>query len=754
MVAKNTKQKIMSAASTNNNNNNAVAAPETGGGNGINGGTDSGGGSSSGGSGGNDSGNGQQQQSLPPSPQPMSTTTGIHGTEEDEGGQDSFSPVLTSSPAATTPDADTGGSASETNHAMGVIVVSEQKPGDETTFMNTSSSSSCSSEDDADTIKMKADLNKLPYLDETEFLRFINKVGPMSLRQLQRNYGCPSEIIKRVILRIARTHNLFSYLEVYLNQFAMYESTLATEIYDLGFGHYIVQNKIQDDVYNRIYVVSGNVFALAQSLCNVLPSIESGHNYLSGNLDFWTFDEGASIIKVSKQSPIPWHPKIIYLKKLESGLACYQMSRFAEAWAHLLSALDLKQQDYPLQHVLFSCLASVAVKLHLAHQIPLMILKEASLMQNSFEQKWRRFLVFQEYLIGQGLFVLENKVFMHATKDIVRDSYYGYWIGRNHLEGMFMQIEDNLAFQFARFMYHKDCLPECGKPFLLPFNMTHAIDKLDRLQGLIVHMKSIGERDYYWGLYHFIRAIISMGFNCIGANSFPVVTSTFENSNENNFAEVESNLFRQYFSLAQKTLHFYDVRRICASNLMCLAKHTVYPIRGAKTEMNSHTLWPHSEDKANLLFRVSLFALFWSNRFTLHQIKRYLGEALTTYSLATNKAGYRCYIIESLLSSLTESCRHKNQPRISDFPDQMTCFHNEKKGVRRKADQHWEYELRREAGPPSKRCKLVGLTPGKLLSECKQAKKAYAFGYNIVESRITPVQDIPVAVPQNLQHTV
>lgn len=570
----------------------------------------------------------------------------------------------------------------------------------------------------------------LPWLSESLFNQYLSQMGAVGLWESQ--HKCDSKTdqhrvsVKRALSRMARSKRWNGqFLTIYLSQYSMQAKTLAYEVYELGLAHQISQSLVVDSFEKRVYTLLGRYHTHGQSACNILPNISSleQNDILYQHVDYVLFYEG-TLAKSTLNTLIPYSKKTMYFSKLECGLTCLRKHRYAEAWAHFLSALDFCQPGFPLQSRLLDWLAELACILHLPMPVCYYALRQSSQAVKAFDENWHRWQVFHHMCCILGLFDLAEEVYlMHVEFPL--DCTFSYWFKRQHLEGMMLHIEDNLVFQYARFTFHQKCSETCERPFNFSYSLPNVSKMVADLEPLVVSLKSAKEKDFYWGLIFFYKSMVAAGF--LG-----------------NYLDTQAEhyliLARTFFSAAGESLgdgvHYSDARQIMAMHMSLLLEPQFFRLKNVKTDFDNQTLMPFSLDKANCLFRVTLFTLYWQLKFPTFKVKLLLAETIRAYSGVSN-SHYRLNLLKSLLRTMDTEHRHK-MDTSEDFPNPQAIFKTPQLGLIDRMTAAWQKEIKLFSGPPQTRRPRVLSNSRDFFKDAPSAEKYFALGYHTVEQRTVP----------------
>lgn len=269
---------------------------------------------------------------------------------------------------------------------------------------------------------------------------------------------------KKLILLINGQTNLVEPFAVYVSMFETEDVQPATPLYELGLGHLIKQFDLPQNSKNKyLKVLMGNANNVSGifDVEPILPTLKNQIKYICLNKNLIKNENFYSVAQ--RQDPAKFKLRDLYFKKLASAVTCASLGRWSECFAHSLSALDIYQSKYSYLHDVFCYIALSASKMFVSLDWCCKVLGLALQCETSIEHAWRRLHAFQVLLNKQGMFELESEVYLTAKSLFVKCSEFYPPFLIQHLTGLMMQIEDNLAFQYVRQNFHNNCANFCEK---------------------------------------------------------------------------------------------------------------------------------------------------------------------------------------------------------------------------------------------------------------------------------------------------
>lgn len=575
----------------------------------------------------------------------------------------------------------------------------------------------------------------LPWLADNLFEGYVKKLGPRGLWNLQQQcQGVDQQhrlAVKQTIFRLAKEVKWFNFLDSFLAQYSVHATSFPYEIFELGLGHRIMLNQLTLSDEARVYNLVGNMSESSMQEANILPAIQTNpssemFDYLYENRDFFLYEENYRPKKLSRRSMLPYSKRTMYFLKLELGIGSLRQNRYAEAWSHLLSALDHCEPGFPLMSRMMDNLAICSSILHLPLAITLHAVKQSLDLGKTFDDSWGSWMAFSVMCRFHGFYELSMKVYIDVISEIPRDCYSSYWLRRNHLECMMAQIEDNIMYQYCRSTFHKDCMLDCNKPYLFQYTVPHVHHIVELLEPMIITMKTRPEKNFYWAMYYYYRAILSIGYEADSADNESLQYMT---------------MARSLFQASIEGLGEDDMRRNFAINLKKLLEPEPYRYSISISEFDLSVKMPFCIDKSDFLYRVAIFVAYWQFKFPSISMRRLMAKTIENYTKSTNNQSYRLPLAKCVLRVCETTFRHNSDNYdIQDYPRaEDTIHHNSiRKLLKRHAENFWDEEfskpgIKHKPTPP-KRLKILSSSK-EFLNMYPEAQKMFAFGYHTVAWR-------------------
>lgn len=250
-----------------------------------------------------------------------------------------------------------------------------------------------------------------------------------------------------VLADCMRNPELELYTDVMFDAYTNDPEVVPANLYLCGYGQYLDQTP------------SGNYKRAMLGLCkhlNVMdrPFFNTDDGVFPPYLDHQILntDQNDFIIPWSQRPAKVWEDagKVIgsdvFLTNLTCAYALNIQSRFHEAWAYALTALDQKNVCplLCLRSSVYLQLAISSANLALAPKITWLSLAEALRVQEYSIQKWEWICACSQVLVAVGMFEKEAQVYQKGMEIIPpRSSWYQVLV-RHHLRGLQHQIENCL----------------------------------------------------------------------------------------------------------------------------------------------------------------------------------------------------------------------------------------------------------------------------------------------------------------------
>ena len=563
--------------------------------------------------------------------------------------------------------------------------------------------------------------NILPALSNEDFDTYMTQTGPELWKEATDNVSL--EDAKKLLLLITRRRpSLDIQIAVYFTLCGLDEKP-HRHLYDLFFGDLFRQTRLMTEPQN-VYMFCLNKMGYTSYIFPILPNLKHNQHYFCLNKNFVKIPVTEKEPRIEPTTELT--PKAIYFKKLTSAMTCEKLERWPEAFAYSLSALDAYQEEFSYLHDVFCYIAMSANKMAVPLQWCCKVLTEARLVSTSLEQTWRRILVFQTVLIDNGLFELENKLFLESKKLFVTSTTFFQVLHENHINAKMEEVENNLAFQFVRQKFHFGCEDFCEKDACVQQSFGRTQTLLNTMDTCVQSLSTKGLKEYFRGYFYLY-------------NSMMVVNR----KKLDNKTQCHINLALQFFLLAKEQMkktdgHYNDLELI----ILFLKKG---PLSGDSIikQFSENAFVRHTHGASKFFFRAMLITMYWDNQFQPLPILMLTTNARQMEVKVTNGYGYRGPLLASCLKILDDLFYHVKGRDITDYPNLFVT--PERETTIADANQYWKNE-KDDVGfhpvdkvMPKKKKTLDQNIPSAetIINKNKLAEQVYAFGYQIVEARTT-----------------
>lgn len=561
----------------------------------------------------------------------------------------------------------------------------------------------------------------LPKMCSDDFDKYMLIKGPQEWKDAIQSVSL--EEGKRLLLMVICRPNLLQALSVFCTLWEVEEEP-ALHLYELGLGNAVTQAKLlQGEDPKLDFLRNMGKPAHPIHMYPLMPYLKQKENYFHLNKHF-VIQHDVIDVKPLRLNPDTKTPEELYYKKLSNATICSKLQKWPECFAHSLSALDAYQRDCSYLHDVFCYIAQSGGKMYVPVEWCLNVLGEAKFLSTSFEQTWKRLIVFQGILIDQGLFNLENEMFVKSIPLFVQSSEHGQMLLVQHIQSILAQVENNLAFQYVRQTFHDGCAEFCQKEPLHQYSFEATAKLLKAIDLFSSRLYKKGYKEYFRGLYH-LYSTMNRVHRKIGDSK----TTFHFNLALNNFAlSTELMVVNEPLKTEVKEIHHY-LKRFLVVFENVLKRFSKIP------------LMRHTRELSDFYFRIMLIAMFWGTTFQPFEVLTLAEQAKDEYEKITDGRGYRLPLLKACVKIREPNFCHIEGEEIEDFPLMPVAAKEDEL----QALGYWKKE-KEDSGfapfaNPKKKCRprKTIVSSEALIKQNITAEQVYAFGFQITNFSTEPL---------------
>lgn len=499
----------------------------------------------------------------------------------------------------------------------------------------------------------------LPFLDGPHFDTYMQTIGPEGWKKAEEERLTKEECKLLICMVLERSDTLEAFFSAYLTLWEedVHAKKFPYYLYEIGMCRMLRLYSLKCDTKMLFFkYMYTHEYVMVNPL---LPLLNHSHHY-TFNEDTFLPVTGHVPRKILLASDHMTESNLFYLKLLAASLSA-NTSRWAECWAHSLSALDYYDNQKDVYHHLMCLLALSGGMNSLQETICLKALEEARSNETNIEHTWQRLVTFQQLCNQWGFFKLEKEVFELGMELVGNKTVFYYQMIHHHLKSLLLQIEDILMFCVVRRQYHSQCHQEtnfCNKPLLMEYSFVTIDALLKEMEPLVHQLRILGEKEYYLGIMHYYRTF-----------KLPLEVD--------NVDLLHRQIGNKYISIACAQLKKTEIRLLHSQTVQTATNFPVNIIELVQEKFSKHTMNKWSVEGAEAAFRVVVF--FACSGI----INGFLGsldmlDVKKIYRLATHNNGYRNHLINAMVKNqIEEDHVHVLNRHWDDFPDATQCFGRE-----------------------------------------------------------------------------
>lgn len=514
----------------------------------------------------------------------------------------------------------------------------------------------------------------LPCLSKPSCIKFLHERGPAFWKLLDIVSDSKQHEAMQALILAEPSFAL--HLHVYFHMWNRDVEHLPVHIYEMGWGHHLQQQQQQcERMFHLRYLQSMNPTDVGQDPICLLPILKHTVECKQFSFDYIAVvhaDHKGPLYKSAGKSQ-----QELYYMKLFCAESCSKRERWAECFAHAVSALDHRNDSDPYLHNLYCQLALAAGKMSLSPEVWIKLLNSAKQSEQYNYNKWRRIVTFQKLLVHHGLFDLEKAVFTHGSEHIPSSSNFRMQLMTLHIYALMAQVENIAAFQFLRQTFHQKCNAKtCGKPTLMKYSLTYASLLVREMETIIPSLRNEAHRHYFQG---YVNLYKSFG---------PVLDVPTDR--EKTYLEMA----KASFELA--TLEFESISTPCAmlKDLLfiraALKKLDVDDV-SVQDSFSALTNMRFNIDAAHTCFRILLLFYYWGDVCVNTPPTSFAETACKVYKKTTVHSNYRVALLEACEKHLSfgmfEHCEED-----TDYP-LVGCMSVSNGNFREQVEKYWKTEI-------------------------------------------------------------
>lgn len=548
----------------------------------------------------------------------------------------------------------------------------------------------------------------LPCMTRPACIKFLQERGPAFWKLLDIVSDAKKHEAMQALILTEPSFALL--LHVYFHTWNQDVEHLPVHIYEMGWGHHLQQQQCKG-MFHLMYLQSMNPTNVGQDPLHLLPLLKhEGEILLYQDSDYFP------VVHADQKGPI--YSKIgksqeeLYFMKLFCAESCSKRERWAECFAHALSALDNRKDSDPYLHNLYCQLALAAGKMSIHPEYWIKLLNSAKQSEQYKYNKWRRIVTFQKLLVHHGLFDLEKTVFAHGSEHIPQSSSFRMQLMTLHIYALMAQVENIAGFQFLRQTFHQRCNAKtCGKPTLIKYSLTYAALLVREMETIIPSLRNEAHRHYFQG---YVNLYKSFG---------PVLDVPTEK--EKTYLEMA----KASFELA--TLEFESITSPCAmlkDLLFVRAALKKLDVDDASIQdsFSALTHMMYNIDAAHTCFRILLLFYYWGDVCVNTPPRSFAETACKVYKKTTAHSNYRVALLEAcerhLSFGMFEHCEED-----ADYPP-VGCMTVSNGHLQEQVEKYWKTEIGQLPSVPEN----CWTSSEQVLNVHPYFENLYAFGLQIV----------------------
>jgi hypothetical protein len=543
-----------------------------------------------------------------------------------------------------------------------------------------------------------------------EFELYMVNLGPKAWKEATDNMSL--DHVKKLMLMIMCRNELLvpfsAYITLYQN-----DPRPCQHLYDLLFGGALQQIAIDHNDPKVAYMCLVSKQCDENNIYPILPVLKHNRHYFCLNKNLV---KDTDSLKLTKRLDLTgWSSEKLYYAKLTSAMVCAKLQRWSECFAHSMSALDCFRPGFDHIHDVYYYMALSGNNMSVPSSWCCAVLEEASQFSFSIDHLWQRLIVFQGILIHNGHFALEKEMFDSSSNMFVHSTIHIQTFITQHLVGLLAQIENILAFQYARQKFHEDC--NCNKEPILEYSFEECQRLIAKVDSLASKLRVPGRKEYFRGyvyLYSTMMQVHKHSPSVLSVNQFSLAVTFFDVAKQYmqesdpyylDLYLMSSFLKRKFVTIGYITKHFAEKE---------MSKYSV----GAK----------------NFMFRVMVITMYWENKFQPFPLLALCTQARDMDMQVTNGHSYRNPLLTACVKCCASSSTfyHKNSQTNEDYPPIKIPKDTEvwrfwtKASTAKNFTQLPKYIPKHL--PPA-----VSSTAETLLKKTKLGEQIYAFGFQICE---------------------
>lgn len=556
----------------------------------------------------------------------------------------------------------------------------------------------------------------LSQLSGPEFDRYMVACGPRTWKESSDAMSV-DDAKKLVLMILCRPELLIpfaAYLTLYNNDIRP-----AQHIYELHLGSTLCQIAIDKSVPKTAYLCSMQKEAKDVNMLPILPVLLHNKHYFC--LDRNCVKDVDVLPLKARLDMTDWSCEQLYYAKLTNAMNCAKMQRWAECFAHSLSALDCHQPDYEHVHDVFMYMATSAGTLSVPIDWCCNVLDRASLYSTSLEHAWQRIIVFQGILLHNGMFDVEKEVFDMSAAIMVQSSSFYQSLLIQHMLGQLAQIENILAYQYVRQKFHSDCEAFCKREPCINYTYEDCHQLIANIDMMSGKLRGSGYKEYFRGYANLYNSMTRHHSHAPGI--LPV--------NQMNMAIM-------YFDLARMLMKANNPLYADLNMMINFLKRKFITVGYIEKYFAEIEMSKYSLGARRFLFRAMVITMYWDNKFQPFPLLLLSTHARDMDNKVTAGFSYRNSLVNSCVKIHTLFFTHKENDSFENYPSIKTVKDATAKmfWIRMYTSPDFSNVSKYKPGPKESATEVVPSSES-LLSKQRLAEQMYAFGYQIIEAWTT-----------------